>query len=76
MVESVKRFTIWSDYEKMEDIEKLNYISVSPQVAVKIGAQIIPVIVENATTEDYNYHEPINRVTFNMVMANKRINVV
>jgi hypothetical protein len=76
MVESVKRFTIWSDYEKMEDIEKLNYISVSPQVAVKIGAQIIPVIVENANTEDYNYHEPINRVTFNMVMANKRINVV
>jgi hypothetical protein len=76
MVESVKRFTIWSDFEKMEDIEKLNYISVSPQVAVRIGAQIIPVIVENATTEDYNYHEPINRVTFNMVMANKRINVV
>lgn len=76
MVESIKRFTIWSDYEKMEDIEKLNYISVSPQVAVRIGSQIIPVIVENATTEDYNYHEPINRVTFNMVMANKRINVV
>jgi hypothetical protein len=75
-VESVRRFTIWSEYESMETIKFLNSIALSPQVAIKVNDVLVPVIVENQSVDNYNYHQPINRITFNVVFANKRINVV
>lgn len=74
--ESVRRFTIWSDYESMETIKFLNSIALSPQVAIRVNGVLVPVIVENPSVDNYNYHKPINRITFNVVFANKRINVV
>lgn len=75
-VESVRRFRVWSDYESMETIKFLNSIALSPQVAIKVNGALVPVIVENPSVDNFNYHEPINRITFDLVLANKRINVV
>jgi hypothetical protein len=75
-VESVRRFRVWSDFESMETIKFLNSIALSPQVAIKVNGALVPVIVENPSVDNFNYHEPINRITFDLVLANKRINVV
>lgn len=75
-VESVKRMQVWSDFESMENIEKLNYIALSPQVAVLYNGKLVPVIIENTQVDDFNYYEPVNRLTLDIVLANKRINVV
>lgn len=75
-VESVRRFSVWSDYESMETIKFLNSIALSPQVAMLVNGVLVPVIIENTSVDNYNYHEPINRITFDLVLANKRINVV
>ena len=75
-VESVRRFKVWSDYHDMETIKFLNSIALSPQVAIRVGGVLVPVIVENNSVDNFNYHEPINRITFDIVLANKRINVV
>lgn len=75
-VESVRRFAVWSDFESMETIKFLNSIALSPQVAMLVNGVLVPVIVENTSVDNFNYHEPINRITFDLVLANKRINVV
>lgn len=75
-VESVRRFKVWSDYHDMETIKFLNSIALSPQVAIRVGGVLVPVIVENNSVDNFNYHEPINRITFDIVLSNKRINVV
>ena len=75
-VESVRRFKVWSDYHDMDTIKFLNSIALSPQVAIRVGGVLVPVIVENNSVDNFNYHEPINRITFDIVLANKRINVV
>ena len=75
-VESVRRFRVWSDYHDMETIKFLNSIALSPQVAIRVGGVLVPVIVENNSVDNFNYHEPVNRITFDIVLANKRINVV
>ena len=75
-VESVRRFRVWSDYESMENIKFLNSIALSPQVAIMVNGVLVPVIVENDSVDNFNYHEPINRITFDIVLSNKRINIV
>lgn len=75
-VESVRRFKVWSDYHDMDTIKFLNSIALSPQVAIRVGGVLVPVIVENNSVDNFNYHEPINRITFDIVLANKRINIV
>lgn len=75
-VESVRRFKVWSDYHDMDTIKFLNSIALSPQVAIRVGGVLVPVIVENNSVDNFNYHEPINRITFDIVLSNKRINIV
>lgn len=75
-VESMRRFDVWSEFETMETIYFLNSIALSPQVAIRVNGVLVPVIVENNQVDNFNYYEPINRVTFNLAFANKRINVV
>jgi hypothetical protein len=75
-IESTRVFEIWSDFEEMATIKELQSIIYSPNVAIKMGTKLLPVIVENDFAENDNYFEPVNRVSFKCRLANRRINIV
>jgi hypothetical protein len=75
-IESTRVFEIWSDFEEMATIKELQSVIYSPNVAIKVGTKLLPVIVENDFVENDNYFEPINRVSFKCRLANRRINIV